>query len=324
MKQTILLLIAVIIALSSCNNKETSTKSNFPAKKELKAIKHLTSEIFSPEFMTITGNILSISSSLSDSMLYHYSLPEIKLIQNTGIKGGAEDEFSAFPMFCSTPADDALYIWGYKPNSIKKFVVNDQNNLEYVESFIIDYESFNNMNIIRDSLLIYYLIDNLEIKKINLHKNTLIDNVKLKKDDHRESYFYSNRGTIAANDSFIVHAYLFKNRIDIYDVETLELKTVIGNKNQNPNITVRDFDNLRYEYFNVIAGKDLFYAVYAGRRDDDTSKNKNRIEVYDYQGNPIIEYEFDIHPVLFVVDEKNQMLYGFNSEHQDYFLSYEM
>ena len=90
MKAFPLLLISVLF-LYSCTNKGTSSKSNFPVKKELKAVKHLTSEILFPDFMTITGNILSISSSLSDSMLYHYSLPEMELIQNTGIKGNAEE-----------------------------------------------------------------------------------------------------------------------------------------------------------------------------------------------------------------------------------------
>ena len=322
MKPFPLLLISIMF-LFSCTNKETSTNANFPAHKELKAIKHLSSEILFPNFMTITGNILSISSTLSDSMLYHYSLPEMELIENTGSKGNAEDEFSAFPMFCSTPADDALYVWGYKPNSIKKFVVNDQNELEYAQSFAIDYHEFNNMNVVRDSLFIYYDIDNLEIKKHNLHKNVPIDNVQLKKEDHKESYFYSNRGTIAANDSFIVHAYLFKNRIDIYDVKTLELKTVIGNKSQNPNITVGDFNNLRYQYLNVVAAKDCFYVLYSGEKRNDTPKN-NKVEVYDYQGNPISEYKFDIPPAFIVVDEKNQMMYGFNAEYQDYLLSYEM
>lgn len=319
-----LLTLMSIVFLYSCTNKETAHKSNakFPAKKELKAVKHFTDEILYPEFMTITGNILSIGSSKSDSMLFHYALPNMELIENTGIKGNAANEFSVFPMFCATPSDNELYVWGYKPNSIDKFVVTEQNRLKHAQSFILDYEQFNWMNVVRDSLFIYYDTENLEIKKHNLHKNKPIDKVKLKKEDHRESFFFSNRGVIAANDSFVVHAYQFKNRIDIYDVESLKLKTVIGNKKHQPNITVGDFDNLYYQYVNLIAGKKYLYAVYFGRKSKDTSKDK--IEVYDYQGNPIIEYEFDIMPWLFVVDEENQMMYGFNGNHQDYLLSYEM
>lgn len=309
----------------SCNKeKYYKVKPSFSTKKELIATKHFINEVMFPDFMTMSENILSISSTTSDTMLFHYLVPEMKLIKGNGTKGNAFDEFSAFPMFCHTPINDELYIWGYKPNIIKKFAVTEQNNLEYVESFIIDYESFNNMNIIRDSLLIYYLIDNLEIKKKNLHKNTLIDNVKLKKDDHKESYFYSNRGMIVANDSIIVHAYLFKNRIDIYDIETLELKAVIEDKKDPTTITLGDFDNLEYHYINLVAGKEYFYALYSGQKNNDKSKDKNRIQVYDFKGKSIIEYEFDIPPLIFVVDEKNQMMYGFNGEYQDYLLSYEM
>lgn len=129
---------------------------------------------------------------------------------------------------------------------------------------------------------------------------------------------------IVANDSIIVHAYLFKNRIDIYDIETLELKAVIEDKKDPTTITLGDFDNLEYHYINLVAGKEYFYALYSGQKNNDKSKDKNRIQVYDFKGKSIIEYEFDIPPLIFVVDEKNQMMYGFNGEYQDYLLSYEM
>lgn len=179
------------------------------------------------------------------------------------------------------------------------------------------------MNILKDSLLIYYLPDNLEIRKYDLENNVLLDQIKLKKDPHNESFFFSNRGMIIANDSSIVHSYLFKRRIDIYDTKTLELKTVIGDVNHKENIMLGDFENVRYHYINLVAGNKYFYALYSGENNQGDSRG-NKIEVYDYNGNPILEYLFDIPPLLYTIDEENKMIYGFSNFHEDYLLSYKM
>lgn len=321
------IIIICICFLYSCSQKNEYKKVDpfFTAKKELVSFKYFSEEIFHPDYITSIENILVISSSKSDSMLLYYNLPNMTLIEKSGSRGNAVDEFQAFPMFCHSQMNNSLYIWGYTPITIKRFILDNEKSLIQTNTYNVNYEPFNYMHIIKDSILVYYLPDNLEIKLISLNNNELLDQISLKKDSHNESFFYSNRGMIIANDSTIVHSYFFKKRIDIYDIETLKLKTVIGNSNNKVNIIEKDFSKVKYHYVNLVAGEKYFYALYSGQNNQENPTGaNNKIEVYDYDGNPIIEYRFDIPPLLYTVDEKNQMIYGFNNYFEDYLLSYKM
>ncbi len=44
-------------------------------------------------------------------------------------------------------------------------------------------------------------------------------------------------------------------------------------------------------------GKKYFYALYVGHKEDDNFLGRT-LEVYDYEGNPIIKYTFDIIPFI--------------------------
>ncbi|MBS6239970.1 MAG: hypothetical protein KH897_16750 [Bacteroides sp.] len=72
-----------------------------------------------------------------------------------------------------------------------------------------------------------------------------------------------------------------------------------------------DTENVTYHYFNIYAGKRYFYALYVGHKEKESDDNffERTLEVYDYGGNPIIKYTFDIIPFYFVVDEENSYIY---------------
>jgi hypothetical protein len=46
------------------------------------------------------------------------------------------------------------------------------------------------------------------------------------------------------------------------------------------------------------------------------------MEVYDYIGNPVRQFTFDIEPNRFVVDERSMIIYGYSFDHEDYLLRY--
>jgi len=237
-------------------------------------------------------------------MLYVYSLPDLKYLHRTGKKGRGPEEIPQFPMFCES-LNKTLYVWGYGPKTVIKFDINQKGELKFIDTIKLPkYEAFNNMHIFNDSLFIYYLPDNLEIVKYDLKNKHHLDNIQMKKDDHNESYFYSNRGGIAANDSFVVFAYLFKKQINIYGLNDFKLhKEIIGDyKHKDP--IVGDFDTPLY-YTNIVAGENFFYAL---------CKNNKSMEVYDYNGSFVNEFTFDITPSLFAVDESNKTIYGFAND----------
>jgi len=298
----VLIFFSLLFFVYSCRNEDISS----PEKKELISEKEILKEIISPDFLTRIDNKLIISSSQSDSMLYVYSLPDLKYLNRTGKKGRGPEEINLFPMFCES-LNKTLYVWGYGKKAIRKFDVNQNGELKLNDTINLPmYDEFNYMHIFNDSLFIYYLPDNLEIVKYDLKNKKQLDNIRMKKDDHNESFFYSNRGTIAANDSFVVFAYLFKKEINIYRLNDFKLhKKITGNyKYQSP--IIGDLNPLTY-YTQIVAGENFFYAL--------CKKNK-RMEVYDYNGSFVNEFTFDITPLLFAVDEYNKTIYGYANDNK--------
>jgi WD40 repeat protein len=297
----------------------------FHESKKLYAEKILVNEIFSADFVTKSGNYFIISSSKSDTTLFLYEIPSLKFKNATGRKGGGPNEIQTYPVFCHTLDDEYLYIRGYSHMSIRKISIAPDGNFSFIDEYQLDkYDGYNFMNIIRDSLLIYYNgSDQLAITKYDLKNKTELKKINLKKDAHKESYYYSNRGFTAANDSFVVFPYLYKKQIDIYTVDNFELIKRIDDGKQYPKVAVYDNENIIYHYFNIYAGKKYFYAIYVGHKNDDNFLDRT-LEVYDYKGNPIIKYTFDIVPFYFVVDEENGYIYATNSNYEDYLLRYKL
>jgi len=301
----ILVLCSLLLFTISCRNDGISS----PEKKELKSEKKLLEEIISPDFITRVDDKLIIASSLSDTMLYVYSLPDLKYLHSTGKKGRGPDEIPLFPMFCES-LNHALYVWGYGPRTIIKFDINQNGELKPSDTINLPkYEAFNYMHIFNDSLLIYYLDDNLEIVKVDLKNGEYLDNIQMEKDDHNESFYNSNRGTIAANDSFVVFAYFFKKQIDIYRLNDFGLhKTITGNYEYKAPV-LGDPTTLVYYYTRVVASENFFYAFCK-----DKKNNSAVMEVYDYNGSFVKQFTFEIIPELFAVDENNKTIYRFAND----------
>lgn len=175
------------------------------------------------------------------------------------------------------------------------------------------------------SIFIYYLPDDLTIKKYDLKKNKSLNEIKFKKEDHPESFYYSNRGVIAVNQSNIIYAYLFKRQIDIFDFRTCEKRVTISNGKKYPKPDYRSIEDPTIYYTNVYAGTRYFYVLCRENRNKTEGGEYDYvIEVFDYNGEPVIRYRFDIAPILFVVDENKGYIYGCNWKYEDYLLRYKM
>jgi cephalosporin hydroxylase len=85
-----------------------------------------------------------------------------------------------------------------------------------------------------------------------------------------------------------------------------------------------NFADIERQYLNIYAGKKYFYVIHIGHKEEDGDYFKRTLEVYDYKGNPIIKYTFDIVPFYYVVDEENGYIYATNSDYEDYLLRYKL
>lgn len=315
----ILICLFILIAMTSCRHAEKSTKF-LPCDKvvTLAAEKKCMENVTAPDYILVKNNFLFVASSRSDSMLCQYSLPDMKLVRQEGIKGGGENDFALFPMFCRNFTDDVC-IWGYTPLTIKRFSIGKEGELALQRKYTLPYyESFNQMYLLRDSLLVYSAIPNdFAIKKLNLNQGKETGKIEFETEDHRETYFYKERGVMSANERYIVYAYFYKKQIDIYDVETMKLYKRLKDGDEEPFIRVGDFEGNAHYYINVIAGEKQFYALCR-------EKDSYVLETFDYAGRPMMKYQFDIVPFLFDIDEKEGVLYGYNEGWEDYLLRYKL
>lgn len=317
----IIWLFFIFFLFSSCtlNNRKEIKMGLFPIDKQLVAERIPVKEVLSPGYLMLKGDCLFVTGEKGDTMLYQYRVPPFDCKYKWGEKGQGEDDFQLFPMFAKSQSDD-VYIWGYTPTVIKRFLLERDGRLIFKNKYVLaTYESFNQMHIVRDSILIYSAIPSeFAIKKVCLHTGKLLDKISIKTEDHHESFFYSNRGYVAANNSFIVYPYVYKKQIDIYNVESLTLyKSIIGDY-QPQKIRIGDFENNKIYYLNVVAGKNCFYALCKGEDE------KVFLEVFDYEGDSKARYSFDIVPYQFEVDEERGYIYGYNDKLEDYFLRFRL
>jgi hypothetical protein len=312
--------IAVLfIFIASCNNNSSKIVFDYVENKSVDTIP--IQHIFIPTFMTLTQDLLTITSYGSGEMLHFYKTPALKYLYSTGRNGQGPHEFQAFPMIGQTTSANKLYIWGYTPITIKEWIVRND-SLVLNETYRLNhYENFNQLHVVQDSIFVYSAIpSDFSIKKYNLKANREIGKIALKMDEHQQPFYSSNYGLVAANDSFIVYAYYYKKQIDIYDVFSLKLKKRISGNYDYQTPIVGDNDNNIQQYINVVAGQQYFYALYQGRSSKNKTINSDVIEVFDYNGNPVAKYTFDICPQIFTIDETNHILYGYNFKFEDHLL----
>lgn len=321
MKINLSFYVLVLFFLFSCSSDDLKLvkMESFPVDKLLVAEKIPLVKVMSPGYMLAKKDFLFVSGEKGDTLLYQYLKPTLKYNQGFGIKGQGENDFQLFPMFLRNQSSD-LYIWGYTPLTIKRFGIKDNGDLVLKRKYKLEtYESFNQMHVIKDSILIYSAIPNeFAIKKNDLNTGKLLDKISIKTDDHRESFFYSNRGYVAANDSVIVYAYVYKKQIDIYSVDDLSLYKSLRGDYKPQHIIIGDFENNINYYLYIVAGEKYFYALC---KDEEGIV---RLEVFDYDGHSVMRYNFDIVPDLFEVDESKGYIYGYNYRLEDYLLKYNL
>lgn len=310
-----------LLSFFSCTNHTTSIV--FPVEKSLSAIQVPVNEMFSADFITKKSNYLFIISVNSDTTIYMYSLPDLKFVKNFGLKGKGPEEFQ-LPMFVESSGDD-LILWGYsKLNLVRRFAIDSNAHIVKKKDYHLKkYETFNQMHLIRDSILVYSLVPTqYVIQEYDLKNQEYSGKIELKPDqDNDNPSLYSNRGVMTANDSSIVYVYNFKRQIDIYDSETLSLKKTLAGNYTYQKPTNHFNENVKY-YLDVIPGKKYFYALYRGDSEKNAAENTDAVEVFTYDGTPVIRYKFDISPDIFYVDEENGVMYGYVYKYPDVLFKY--
>ena len=325
MGKFLLTLLFVILLLWGCNqNVHITEKMVFPFEKKIQVVKFPVGEVMDPSYMIQKGEYLLVESGQPQKQLFVFTVPDLRFVCATGNKGRGPEEFPVFPTLVESRTD-TFYVFGYAHRHLKSLAVDSAARVHLTERYEIPmYEAFNKMHLIDDSVLLYETVmpPQYTVHKYDLKNRKSIDELKIERETpESELTFDTSRGSIAANDSVMIYVYLYKNQIDIYDVKDFRLKRrIVGvYKPQKP-----AFRDEELYYLGVIPGDKYFYALFKGERTEKGENRSNTIEVYDYDGNPVALYRFDIPPLYFYPDEKNNCIYATHPSCMDTLLRYDL
>ena len=322
----LLWVLSLAVPLFSCGDRDTAVtaKRAFPQEKRIQAVKCPVGDVMDPSYMIQKGDYLLVRSGQPKKQLFVFTVPDLRFVCATGNQGRGPEEFSTFPTLVESRTD-TFYVFGYAHRHLKSLAVDSAARVHLTECYEIPlHEVFNHMHLIDDSVLLYetVMLPQYAVHKYDLKNRKSIDELKIERETpESELTFDTSRGYMAANDSVMIYVYLYKNQIDIYDVKDFRLKRrIVGvYKPQKP-----AFRDEELYYLGAIPGDKYFYALFKGERTEKGENRSNTIEVYDYDGNPVALYRFDIPPLYFYPDEKNNCIYATHPSCMDTLLRYDL
>lgn len=308
--------------LISCKNSVERFEFTKDQEIHLKKEKIPVDTVMDPSDMILKNGFLVIRSSKTPFSLFLFQPPSLEFVRAEGRKGKGPDEIKDLAAIY-TSSNDNLYVEGYTPTTLRKVELGEEGQFNFLETIKIRLPgAINDMSIIGDSVLIYRA-EGLQIKKHDLISNKELDYISFPKENHNHPMYYENRGELAANDDYLVYIYCYKKEIDIYDTKTFKLIKKISDGKRYPLPEVGgEKDMIIPLQRSVLLGKDYFYVL--GRPDRDRSNPNRYIEVFDYDGKPIVKYLFDNEISLFAVDTENGYIYGYDYSDPDNLLRYDI
>ncbi len=331
----IILIILNIFSINACAKPQTpEIKKDFPKKVTLTESKKIFQDvIILPSSMTIIDNYLLTLSDKTDTLIHIFSLPDLKIIKSIGVKGGGPDDFN-LAKFCINESS-YLYIFDYfniNSRVIKKIDFQSTNKYKTIKKYGIsgfdDFSTFFTPHILNDTLLYYVNVSkgkcSINSFNLNSQKIVLSSKYEIKKEETNfNPFYYINKGAINMNKQTVAYFYLYKDQIDFYDTNLKPKKIVIGEAPSKINNPDDALENKVY-YMSTFAGTNkLYFKNCKGKSLETAKQNPQYIEVFDNEGNPLIEYKIEKPFIHFVVDEKNNKIYV-TSKDEDYFIVYDL
>jgi hypothetical protein len=319
------LLIGFLLLNTTCRDKDEINKV-FPVEKQLTAKEIPIEEIIDLERSTfvIVGDFFVFASPRTDTVIFIYSLPDFHFVKCFGIKGQGPNDFLEPEIVNSNTTD--LYLFGNSNSELlKKFDIHasDENKLVIKEYKLsgIPY-GIRNLTVINDSILFYFddIPMKIGLKSFDLKLGKMINSREIKVEErHQHENEYRNIGTLSANEHTLSYSYLYQNRID-FMYHDFSIKKIIKGDKQSIRINPSDIRDSKFFYTAYYAGKEKTYFLYWGFSPNKSENNKQYIEVYDREGNPLIKYKLDITIYRFTVDEKTNRIYGLSEAEDSIFM----
>ena len=339
----LLLLSFAMAAIFSCADKSKAVKT-FDVVKNLKAEQIPISEILNINNIIKLENyiVLQNTGEGGDYFYFVYSYPDIRFLYSFAHNGRGPEEY-LMPSVIKNTHGNVIGLRDHATDVIAFYELSDTAaHLKFSKTFKTpDINRFLwEINVIEDSLLLVkHQGYNTGARELwNLYNGKMMDSIgnsfpKLPHKMGKNYYSIFDDYLISASDNRFVISYNFIDRLEMGEVidGKIHLTEFTGAK-QPPKFhlygddtsTEFSIDRNIVTYENVYAGKDYIYALYSGKRLDDTEANhSSSIEVYTWTGEPVQLLNLDTPIAYFAVDEQNRAIYAVNPEiHEDKILKY--
>ena len=305
-----------IMMFTFCKQNDIVIVTSFPIEKRVEYSVFDTYDIIDPMAVAVSNKYLFLVGMYADPIFQQYELPEIKYIRSFGRRGRGPNEFVIPPIIHISRNQEKLYFCRPENRTFTAYLILENGDLLQENEFTTRKGwAYNQFHIIKDSLLVYNILaSKMGIEKIDLWIDKNSDRIEFTKnrDYSGESFFHPNWGILSVNDRYIIYAYVYRKQIDIYDIETLELKVRLLTKGHRESITTSKHSK---RYYNDVYVTDNFIYAYYIDPDTDDVRNKYFIEVFDFNGTPLKRYNMGIHVGggLFAVSPDDSVIYSYST-----------
>jgi hypothetical protein len=309
--------IALLIACNKTVPSKDVTVTEFPVTKELKATVMQTAPvILAPNGIFIINSQIWIIQTKKDTLFDVFNLHDAKYLYSTGIKGGGPEDF-IFPQAQTIQVeDDKFTILDH--SILKTMEVQPSGSLHTVKrERIFDMVTLNGFLKINDSLFctfadcatgaegdfeFEFMLKNISSgKEMKFSEYPDLSVQKFQGDQKCQIYYKypvanSSKGIFATFYGYFKFFRLYSINNGVFELE----------KEVHVNIEPYNTDNIdnwekRNIYYSQPVATDKY--IYA-------PCSENEIQVWDWEGNPVIQYFIDIEFSTFTISEKLNKLYA--------------
>lgn len=320
-KKALILFWIIIISFPACRTEDGNATiiSSFPKESQPEISTILTAPVLlAPEEMFIINNQIWVFQSKKDTLFDVFELPYCNYLFSTGQKGQGPNDF-IFPIGHTIQVADGGFT--ILDANVVKFVKPQTDGSLNVTS---SYKAFNNIPVngfisLNDSLICAFTgcgdgsKSNYEYRIKNIHTNEVIEfsdypslTDKEYESDKRCQIYYKHLASNSQKDKFVAF-YSFFKYFRIFTLEGNLEKQVYVKTPPFKSDNVEDWTKRMVYYGPPVTTTQYIYAPCMG----------NEIQVWDWNGNPIIRYSVNQTFRTFTVCENTNKIYFISAKEEN-------
>ena len=334
MKNKIIFFLLFMMIIAACRqlNKE-NVVTEFPKKAQLSATVLKTEPvIFLPDKMLIINDQLWINQRMKNPTFDVFHLPDGEYLYSTGTKGQGPNEFINTSVV--QKLNDRIYILDHPFVKINE--IGDNGRLKTIDTykpFIIT--PINGLIVLNENLFcsFAYCATGLTGKEEYRMSNRINGKEKVfslypklsaaKYEGEQRCQIYIKR--LVSNPKTLQFAafYAYFKFIRFYNYDGVMEKEIFVEIPPYKPENVDDSDERMFYYIGVESTEKYIYALCANSKPND-DETLPEMQVWDWEGNPVIQYTFDKIFISFVVSEDDKKMYATTYDNDDEIYVYDM